>query len=90
MQTENPAYRPDGNSVAIFVDFENIEISYENKSNRDSEVDWSKVLDIAVQYGRALSQSEIKQLSSVPLPAAGWLLASGAVGLIALRRKLRS
>jgi uncharacterized LabA/DUF88 family protein len=52
MQTENPVYRPDGNSVAIFVDFENIEISYEHKSNSDSEVDWSKVLDIAVQYGR--------------------------------------
>ena len=56
----------------------------------NSPVFFKGAMDDVRVYGRSLSQSEIQQLSSVPLPAAGWLLASGAVGLIALRRKLRS
>jgi hypothetical protein len=45
--------------------------------------------DIRV-YSRVLSQDEIQQLNTVPVPAAVWLLGSGVIGLVALRRKLRS
>lgn len=39
-------------------------------------------------YDHALSYEEIQQISSVPVPAAVWLLGSGLVGLMGIRRKM--
>lgn len=38
-------------------------------------------------YDRVLSDAEIVQLTTVPLPAALWLFGSGVVGLLAFRRR---
>jgi uncharacterized LabA/DUF88 family protein len=41
------------NQVSIFIDFENIELSLETKSGRkDIDVDWSRVMGAAVEFGR--------------------------------------
>ena len=39
-------------------------------------------------YNRALSQSEISQLAAVPVPAAIWLLCSGLLSLVGMRKSL--
>lgn len=40
-------------------------------------------------YDRALSEGEIGVLHTVPIPGAVWLLGSGLVGLVGIRRKLK-
>ncbi len=40
--------------VAVFIDFENIELSYRDKTNNEDEIDWSRILDAAVDFGRVV------------------------------------
>lgn len=42
------------NQVAIFIDYENIELSCREKISSDVEVDWSRVLESAVELGRVV------------------------------------
>lgn len=47
-------YFQNENQVAIFIDYENIEISCQEKLGKDVEVDWTRVLDSAVDLGRVV------------------------------------
>jgi uncharacterized LabA/DUF88 family protein len=40
--------------VAVFIDYENIEVSYRQIFGKDAEVDWSNVLESAVELGRVV------------------------------------
>lgn len=40
--------------VAVFIDYENIELSFRAKIDEDVEVDWSRVLEAAVDLGRVV------------------------------------
>jgi hypothetical protein len=40
--------------VAVYIDHENIELSCRTKLGSDVEVDWSRVLDIAIEVGRVI------------------------------------
>jgi uncharacterized LabA/DUF88 family protein len=40
--------------VAVFIDYENIEVSYRQILGKDAEVDWSAVLGSAVELGRVV------------------------------------
>ena len=40
--------------VAVFIDYENIELSCRDKMGSDVEVDWSTVLETAVDLGRVV------------------------------------
>jgi uncharacterized LabA/DUF88 family protein len=40
--------------IAILIDYQNISISYEKKYGTEGRVDWGKVLETAVRYGRVL------------------------------------
>lgn len=40
--------------VAVFIDYENIELSAREKMGSDVQVDWSTVLETAVEYGRVV------------------------------------
>jgi uncharacterized LabA/DUF88 family protein len=42
------------NQVAIFIDYENIELSSRDILGSDAEIDWSRVLDTAVEFGRVV------------------------------------
>lgn len=42
------------NQVAVFIDYENIELSCRDKLGSDVEVDWSRVLETAVALGRVV------------------------------------
>lgn len=42
------------NQVAVFIDYENIELSCRDKLGGDVEVDWSRVLETAVDLGRVV------------------------------------
>jgi uncharacterized LabA/DUF88 family protein len=42
------------NQVALFIDYENIVVSYRKLLGKDTEVDWSTVLDSAVELGRVV------------------------------------
>jgi len=42
------------NQVAVFIDYENIELSLRSKKGQDAEVDWSRVLETAVDIGRVV------------------------------------
>lgn len=42
------------NQVAIFIDYENIELSCQEKMGKDVDVDWTRVLDTAVDLGRVV------------------------------------
>jgi uncharacterized LabA/DUF88 family protein len=42
------------NQVAVFIDYENIEVSYRKIIGKDVEVDWSTVLGSAVELGRVV------------------------------------
>ncbi|MDX1688274.1 MAG: NYN domain-containing protein [Candidatus Promineifilaceae bacterium] len=42
------------NQVAVFIDYENIELSCREKIGSDVEVDWSRVLESAVDLGRVV------------------------------------
>jgi len=42
------------NQVAVFIDYENIELSLRSKKGHDSELDWSKVMETAVDIGRVI------------------------------------
>lgn len=42
------------NQVAVFIDYENIELSLRSKKGQESEVDWSRVLETAVDIGRVV------------------------------------
>ncbi|HSO27987.1 MAG TPA: NYN domain-containing protein, partial [Anaerolineales bacterium] len=40
--------------VAVFIDYENIELSCRDKIGPETDVDWSVVLDTAVDVGRVV------------------------------------
>jgi len=42
------------NQVAILIDYQNISISFERKYGAEERVNWNRVLETAVQYGRVL------------------------------------
>ena len=42
------------NQVAVFIDYENIEVSYRQLLGKEAEVDWSAVLGSAVELGRVV------------------------------------
>lgn len=42
------------NQVAVFIDYENIEVSYRQILGKEAEVDWSAVLGSAVELGRVV------------------------------------
>ncbi len=42
------------NQVAIFIDYENIELSCRDKLGSNVEIDWSRVLETAVESGRVV------------------------------------
>ncbi|MFC1577627.1 NYN domain-containing protein [Thermodesulfobacteriota bacterium] len=42
------------NQVAVFIDYENIEVSYRQIIGKEAEVDWSTVLGSAVELGRVV------------------------------------
>lgn len=44
----------DNSQVAIFIDYENIELSCREKLGAEFEVDWSRVLEAAVDFGRVV------------------------------------
>ncbi len=44
----------DDSQVAVFIDYENIELSCREKMGSDVEVDWSTVLETAVELGRVV------------------------------------
>jgi len=44
-------------------------------------------LDEVRLYNRALSLDEIGELANVPIPGAVWLLGSGLMGMVAIRRR---
>lgn len=51
---------------------------------------WIGSLDEVRIYDHALSLNEIQELSQVPIPGAIFLLGSGLMGLVGLRRKIKS
>jgi hypothetical protein len=42
------------NQVAVFIDYENIALSCRDKLTSDTEIDWSRVLETAVDLGRVV------------------------------------
>lgn len=42
------------NHVAILIDYQNISISFEKKYGTEARVNWTRLLETAVQYGRVL------------------------------------
>ena len=42
------------NQVAVYIDYENIELSLRSKRRQDAEVDWSQVMETAVDIGRVV------------------------------------
>ncbi len=42
--------------VAVFIDYDNIEISTTEKLGKDAEVEWSRILEAAVQVGRVVTR----------------------------------
>ncbi len=44
----------DESQVAVFIDYENIELSCREKMGSNVEVDWSTVLETAVDLGRVV------------------------------------
>lgn len=42
--------------VAVFIDYDNIEISATEKLGKDAEVEWARVLEAAVQIGRVVTR----------------------------------
>jgi uncharacterized LabA/DUF88 family protein len=42
------------NQVAVFIDYENIALSCRDKLSSDAEIDWSRVLETAVELGRVV------------------------------------
>ena len=42
------------NQVAVFIDYENLDLSCRDKVGSDSEIDWSRVLETAVDLGRVV------------------------------------
>ena len=42
------------NQIAVFIDYENIELSLRSKRGQDAEVDWSQVMETAVDIGRVV------------------------------------
>lgn len=42
--------------VAVFIDYDNIEISATEKLGKDAEVEWARILEAAVQVGRVVAR----------------------------------
>lgn len=42
--------------VAVFIDYDNIEISTTEKLGKDAEVEWARILEAAVQVGRVVTR----------------------------------
>jgi len=50
--------------VAVFIDYDNIEISAADKLGKDTEVEWSRILEAAVQVGRVVTRRAYADWSS--------------------------
>jgi uncharacterized LabA/DUF88 family protein len=52
------------NQVAVFIDYENLELSCRDKMGSDVEIDWSRVLETAVDLGRVVIRRAYADWSS--------------------------
>jgi len=57
----------DNHQVAVFIDYDNIEISYEShKHDKTAEVEWSRILEEAAQIGRVVYRRAYADWSIYP------------------------
>lgn len=63
--------------VAVFIDYDNIEISASEKLGKDTEVEWSVILDAAAQIGRVVVRRAYADWSSYGGDRQRELLGSG-------------
>jgi len=67
----------DNAQVAVFIDYDNIEISASDKLGKDTEVEWSLVLEAAAQIGRVVVRRAYADWSSYGGDRQRELLGSG-------------
>ncbi len=67
----------DNAQVAVFIDYDNIEISVSDKLGKDTEVEWSLVLEAAAQIGRVVMRRAYADWSSYGGDRQRELLGSG-------------
>jgi uncharacterized LabA/DUF88 family protein len=67
----------DNAQVAVFIDYDNIEISASDKLGKDTEVEWSLVLETAAQIGRVVVRRAYADWSSYGGDRQRELLGSG-------------
>ena len=67
----------DNAQVAVFIDYDNIEISVSDKLGKDTEVEWSLVLETAAQIGRVVVRRAYADWSSYGGDRQRELLGSG-------------
>ncbi len=67
----------DNAQVAVFIDYDNIEISAADKLGKDTEVEWSLVLEAAAQIGRVVVRRAYADWSSYGGDRQRELLGSG-------------
>jgi uncharacterized LabA/DUF88 family protein len=67
----------DNAQIAVFIDYDNIEISVSDKLGKDAEVEWSLVLEAAAQVGRVVVRRAYADWSSYGGDRQRELLGSG-------------
>ena len=67
----------DNAQIAVFIDYDNIEISASEKLGKDTEVEWSVILDAAAQIGRVVVRRAYADWSSYGTDRQRELLGSG-------------
>ncbi len=67
----------DNAQVAVFIDYDNIEISASEKLGKDTDVEWSAILDAAAQIGRVVVRRAYADWSTYGADRQRELLGSG-------------